>query len=94
MDPKDLEKAEILEEVRKEFEGLKSDIRQKTMGYVLIALGLIAGLAWNDAIKALIDQLYPSSSDTLTAKFLYATIVTVVIIILIRILTKAIRKEH
>ena len=30
-------------------------VRERTMGYIVGALGLVAGLAWNDAIKSLIE---------------------------------------
>ncbi|MDQ5931810.1 MAG: hypothetical protein QG607_512, partial [Patescibacteria group bacterium] len=41
----------------------------------------VAGLAWNEAIKALIDYVYPLSGSGLRVKFLYAVVLTVVIVI-------------
>ena len=69
-------------------------VRNQAMGYIGAALGLVAGLAWNDAIKALIDRLYPLGSETLIAKFIYAAIVTIVVVILIKVLIKAIKREN
>lgn len=44
------------------------------------AFGLVAALAWNAAIQSLFDTLLPGAGD-LAAKFLYAVIVTVVVVL-------------
>lgn len=51
---------------------LKKELRGRTLGYVSAALGLVAGLAWNDAIRAAIETIFPLSKDTIMVKFLYA----------------------
>ncbi len=58
-------------------------VRGKTIGYISAALGLVAGLAWNDAVKSLIESVFPPGGNTLTAKFLYAGIITAIIAIVI-----------
>lgn len=42
---------------------------------VTTAFGLVAGLAWNDAIQALISQFFEAGS-ALTGQIVYAVIVT------------------
>lgn len=64
------------------------EVAGKSMGYIGAALGLVAGLAWNDAVTALINKLFPLSKDTVLMKFVYAGIVTVVVIILVTYLDK------
>ena len=32
---------------------IREEVRKKTIGYIVAALGLVAGLAWNDAIKTI-----------------------------------------
>ena len=54
---------------------------KQTLGYIIAAFGLVAGLAWNDAIKALIEYLFPLSQNTLFAKFGYAVLVTVLAVL-------------
>jgi|WetSurMetagenome_2_1015567.scaffolds.fasta_scaffold61927_5 hypothetical protein len=54
----------------------RQEIKKRTISYITASFGLIAGLAWNDAIKGLIDFLFPQSSDGLAAKFLYALLLT------------------
>lgn len=60
---------------------VREEISQKTLGYILTAFGLVAGLAWNEAIKSLIEFLFPFNRDTLLAKFTYAFLMTLVLII-------------
>ncbi|QHN08070.1 DUF5654 family protein [Methanothermobacter sp. THM-2] len=53
----------------------------KTMGTLITtAFGLIAALAWNEAIKALITQFFKAGNE-LTGLFVYALIVTILAVI-------------
>ncbi len=60
---------------------LRKELREKTVGYMVAALGLVAGLAWNDAISALIKELFPLDQGSLVAKFVYAAVITVAIVL-------------
>ena len=60
---------------------LKKQIRSQTAGYMAGALGLVAGLAWNDAIKSLIDLLFPFAKTGIFAKFIYAIVITGVVVL-------------
>ena len=61
---------------------IRSNVKEKTLSYILAAFGLVAGLAWNEAVKALIEYFYPASQNNLTAKFLYAILVTLIVVII------------
>ena len=61
---------------------LRVEIRERTLGYMLGAFGLVAGLAWNDAIQSLIGYLFPLPENTLPAKFLYAIIISFVVVMI------------
>ena len=65
--------------MRKESDEIRRELQERMIGYIVGALGLVAGLAWNEAIKAFIEYLFPLSKDTLTAKFVYALIITIVV---------------
>jgi cytochrome b len=52
------------------------------------ALGLVAALAWNDAIKALIKEIL-GENEGLGALFLYAILATVIAIVVLLILASA-----
>ena len=61
---------------------LRRKVRSQFMGAILAAFGLVVGLAWNDAIKAFIEFLFPLGHDTLLPKFIYAIIVTLFVAII------------
>ena len=83
-----------LQKIKKTSTALQQEIQEKTLGYILAALGLVAGLAWNDAIKALLESIFPASDDTIIAKFLYALLITAVIVILTSCLMRWFKKIH
>lgn len=60
---------------------LRKEAIEKTVGYILAAFGLVAGLAWNEAIKALIDNFFPLDKNGIVIKFVYAILVTVIVVV-------------
>lgn len=73
---------------------IREEARERTLGFVLAALGFVAGLAWNDAIKALIDSLFPLGKDSLPARFIYAVAVTIVVVVITVYLVRWLQKEE
>lgn len=69
------------------------EFRERTIGFVSGAFGLVAGLAWNDAITALINYWFPTERDSITAKFIYALIVTVVLVMISTYLVRLLGKK-
>lgn len=62
-------------------EELKLEIRKQVSTYIIAAFSLVAGLAWNEAIKSLIEYFLPASNGTLLAKLVYAVVITLVVVI-------------
>lgn len=60
---------------------LKKEITKRTLSYILAAFGFIAALAWNDAIKSVIDRFFPLPGDSLRAKLLYALAITLIVVL-------------
>ena len=60
---------------------LREEAKERTLNLIIAALGFVAGLAWNDAIKALIESFFPIGTDTLAARFAYAIVVTLAVVI-------------
>ena len=58
---------------------------------IISAFSLVAALAWNEAIKAIIKELF-GSSDDLAGLIVYAIIVTVLAVIMAILITRSIRK--
>lgn len=82
-----------IKKIAEEQKKIGIQVKEKTGGYILAALGFVVGLAWNDAIKALIENLFPLDKNNLLAKFIYALIVTVLIVAATVILTKKTEKD-
>ena len=72
----------------------KEEIKKQTAGYLTAALGLVAGLAWNDAIKSLIEVFYPFAKDGIFAKFFYAILITIIVVLISISLLKPSTKER
>ena len=82
------------ESLKQEGKKLSLEARQRTVGYIEGSLGIIAGLAWNEAVKALIEYLIPVSSNTVLAKFIYAVTMTIIIVLVTVYLTKILKKSE
>lgn len=65
------------------------EIKNQTITYMAGALGLVAGLAWNDAIKALIEMVFPVDKSGILIKFVYAVLVTVIVVMATRYILKS-----
>lgn len=68
-------------ELKREKEKVKQEIRERVIAYVAAAFGLVVGLAWNEAVKSLIEYFLPLGGNTIFAKFLYAAILTFIAVI-------------
>jgi cytochrome b len=66
-------------------------IMQTMITLASAALGLVAALAWNDAIKALIKEIL-GENEGLVALFVYAVLATVVAIVVLLVLANAASK--
>ena len=71
-----------------------SEVWEKVAGYLLEAFGLVAGLAWNDAIRALIARYYTVESDSLLAQLAYAIIITILVVIVSIIFVKLSKRNE
>ena len=68
-------------------------VKKKMFGYIAAGLGLVAGLAWNDAVKAIIDRFIPDTGNTIVAKVFYAIIVTVFVALVLFYLEKSTEED-
>jgi uncharacterized membrane protein YuzA (DUF378 family) len=58
---------------------LKRKVTAQIVALLTGALGLIAALAWNEAVKALFEKIF-GDANGIAAKFAYAIIVTIVVV--------------
>ncbi len=83
-----------IEGLKKESSRLTKEVREKVLTYIVAALGFVAGLAWNDAIRALIEHFFPLSKDTLLVKFAYAILITLVVVLVTVYLVRILKREE
>lgn len=63
--------------MKKQAQEVKGQVLQTIATLITTAFGLIAALAWNEAIKAIILQFLPKGSD-LTGLLIYAVVITII----------------
>ena len=83
-----------LNKIQQESGQLRQEVKERTIGYIVTAFGLVAGLAWNDAIKALIDVFFPLPQSSLQVKLLYALLVTFIVVFISMYLARLIKGEE
>ena len=69
-------------QLAEEKKDLRLELLEKVSTLATAGFGLVAALAWNDAIKAMFDSLFPTPGDNLAAKFSYALVITILIVII------------
>ena len=70
---------------------LKVQILDKMSALITAAFGLVAALAWNEAIKAIFVQVF-GTQETVIPMIIYAVVVTVIAVILTIIVARAVSK--
>ncbi len=59
---------------------MTAEVLYKVSELITTALGLVAAMAWNEAIQQLFTQLFGEAGGALATKFGYAVIITLVVI--------------
>jgi len=73
--------SEPLNKIKNGIEEIKREFKEKTVTLILGGFGLVAALAWNEAIKTLFETIFPKKNE-LIGKFIYAIIVTIIVVII------------
>lgn len=58
---------------------MRREVMERTLQLATAAFGLVAALAWNDAIQTLFTEIFGAAADV-TAKFVYAILVTILVV--------------
>ncbi len=85
---------EITESGNSQLRDMNRKFRAESAKYLLAAFGLVAGLAWNEAVKSLIDSIFPIESNSVPAKFIYALVVTIIVVVFTYYLSRLAKKEE
>lgn len=83
-----------LSKIKEQQAKLRKEVKERTIGYIMGAFSLVAGLAWNEAIKSIIDQLFPFSKNSIVIKFVYAILVTAIVVVVTIYLVNLIEKKE
>ena len=87
------EKASEKELTKKEEATLHVFFVEKVVTLMTGAMGLVAALAWNDAIRKLFERVFGTQgSGDITAMFIYAAVVTTAVVVLTYRLTRIVEK--
>jgi len=79
--------------IKNEIKKINEELKEKTLTLILGGFGLVAALAWNEAIKTLFETFFPKES-ALIGKFIYAIIVTIIVAVVSSQLTKISQKKE
>ncbi len=71
---------------------VKSQVMTTIATLITTAFGLIAALAWNEAIKAILAQFFTAGSDV-TGLLIYAVLITIIAVIATLLIARAIPTE-
>ena len=71
-----------LDKIKTESSKISKQVGEKTFGFVITALSLVAGLAWNEAIQSLINNFFTLNKNSVLAKFVYAVVMTLVLVVI------------
>lgn len=66
-----------------------STLKVKSSFYIVTAAALTVGMAWNTAVKDAVDYYYPLKRNNVQANFVFALIVTILLLIVIYFFTDA-----
>lgn len=83
-----------IKEFKDDTEEFAGKVWEKVTGYLLAAFGLVAGLAWNDAIKAIIKSIWPLDDDGAKAQIIYALAMTVLVVGITAVFVKLSKKNE
>ena len=60
----------------------------ESLSMMTSAFALVAALAWNEAIKNVIERLVPKEGNNILSLFIYAAVVTILVVIVTSRLAK------
>lgn len=80
--------------IKEEADKLRRAVLESTISYFIAALSVVAGLAWNDAIASAIALLFPGDASSIIAKFTYAVLITILVVLLTVGIKRLMKKDE
>jgi uncharacterized membrane protein YidH (DUF202 family) len=85
---------DIREGLKREKSEITPRLREQIFTLIGGAFGLVAALAWNDAVQTLFREIFPVQAHSVIAKFAYAAVVTVIAVYFLIKVEKIFRKTE
>jgi len=85
-----LKAASGAKKISKDVGQLRLEILQKITDLVTAGMGLVAALAWNNAIQAIFNRVFPKPGDNIAALTVYALVITIIIVVITVQLSRAV----
>ncbi len=80
-----------VENMKEKTNEVKTQVAETISTLMTVAFGLIAALAWNEAIKAILAQFLPKGSD-LWGLLIYAILITIIAVVATILIARALGK--
>lgn len=84
----------IKNKIKKELKSVQKEFETRVAGYIVTAMGLVAGLAWNDFVKSLIERYLPADNGGVWARLSYAILITILVVVVSVYLLRAIKRDQ
>lgn len=81
------------EKIKSESSKISREVKEKTLGFIVTAFGLVAGLAWNEAIQSLIKSFFTIDKESIWAKLIYAILMTLLLVLITIFLARIFGKD-
>lgn len=86
-------KPKAIEKIKKETKEIERTVEDQLFNYIIAAFSLVAGLAWNEAIKSVLAAIFPAEYQGWLGKLLYALVISMIVIIVSIILSRIKKKR-
>lgn len=80
-------------QIKEHTKTIAREFKKQTITLLLGSFGLVAALAWNDAIKAALESVFPGGAGALWSKFVYAVVFTFILVIVTLLLLRPTEAE-
>jgi len=79
---------------KEETKKIESEAKKQLLTYIVSAFSFIAGLAWNEAVKSMIEEMFPLGVNNVYAKIIYAILITLFVVLATIFLTHILKDKE
>ena len=83
-----------IKKIKEQSAKVTKKVKETTFVSIITAFGLVVGLAWNEAIQSLINNLFSLNKNSILAKFIYAILMTSLLVMMTMYLNRLLSKQE